>query len=139
MDCFSSEMAQETQVRLPNSPRSSTASEISLMQDDTFELVGSGGPDTALLTTSNGTSEWRPGGWPPARFAGRGSLSVEPYQTDSIPQISPSGRLAQMSLSEGSSGGAVISPMISEFCPLEEECGGYEYDKMMFPPVSGQR
>lgn len=111
------------------------------MQDDTFELVGSSGPDTALLMNSDETSAWRPEGSPPAGFTGHGFLSVELYQTDSMPQISPSGRLAQMSLNEGGGGGggAAVSPMISELCPLEEERGGCEYDKMMFPPVSGER
>lgn len=109
------------------------------MQDDTFELVGSGGPDTALLTISDETSAWRPEGSPPAGLTGHGSLSVELYQTDSIPQISPSGRLAQMSLSEGGGDGGAINTTIPELCPLEEERGGYEYYEMMFPPVSDER
>lgn len=105
------------------------------MQDDMSEFVGSGGLDTVLLTTKDETSASRPEGSLPVRFAGRGSLSVELYQTDSNPQISPSGRLAQMNLSDG----GAVSPMIPELRPLEEEHGSYRYDEMMFPPVRGKR
>lgn len=105
------------------------------MQDDMSEFVESGGLDTVLLTAKDGASASRPEGSLPVRFAGRGSLSVELYQTDLNPQISPSGRLAQMNLSDGS----VVSPMTPELRPLEEEHGVYEYDEMMFPPVRGKR
>lgn len=105
------------------------------MQDDMSEFVGSGGLDTVLLTTRDETSASRPKGSLPARFAGHGSLSVELYQTGSNPQISPSGRLAQMNLN----GSGAVSPMISELRPLEEEYGSYEYDEMMFPPVGAKR
>lgn len=127
---------------MPDPLRSDTESEINPMQNDTFEPVGFSNPDTVLLTASDGALASRLGDSLPTRFAGRGSLSVELYPTDSSPQISPSGRLAQMNLDDDDndddddSGGA-ISPIIPDFCPLEEEeqeegDGCYEYGEVVF-------
>lgn len=136
------DMERETQVRLPDPLRSDTESAINPMQDDTFEPMGFSNPDTVLSTASDGTLASRLGDSLPTRFAGRGSLSVELYPTDSSPQISPSGRLAQMNLDDdyddGGGGGSAISPIIPEFCPLGEEEEGdgcYEYSEVMFPSL----
>lgn len=111
------------------------------MQDDTFEYVGFSNPDTVLLTASDDTLASCLGDSLPTRFAGRGSLSVELYPTDSIPQISPSGRLAQMNLDDDDDDDGAISPIIPELCPLEREerDGYYNYGEVMFPPLGEKR
>lgn len=138
MEYYSGDMVRGTRVRLQDPPRCNTESEINSVQDDTFEL-GFNNPDMILLTTNDetSTSASRLAGISPIKFAGRGSLSVELYPADTIPQISPSGRLAQMNLCDD---GGSISPIIPGLCPLEEEEGDgrYEYDEMVFP-LSGRR
>lgn len=114
MEYSSSEMAQGARARLlADTPRYGTASEVN---HDTSEFMGFRTPDAVPSTTNS---------WAPTSHS-RDSLSIELYPADSVPHVSPSGRLAQMNLN----GGSAISPGL---CPLEEEDVYSKHGGTIFP------